>query len=298
TIAFEADHAGLQSVDDYINGKTDQAPMSVHYRPLFDWLRVFNKTISTKEKVHLYGLEMRSFAPAISRLLARYPDMAIADRKLFERIAATRFDKIDAPSLSEFRSAVGRLPEDLERIMLLQLIGNYRDFISLDSKIGVRDRFMATNANAIIKAGADGKLIIWAHNGHVAKTSLYRVPAMGQYLSNQHGNSYYVIATDINQGKVSVRIAPGKNRPLSDWQGLYYPPVSDSKGYEYYFSKCRYKNFILEFNEASVQPLLRDFLRRPKEMRMIGGLSTPVNKKLSMSDNFDMLVYFDTSSSL
>jgi len=26
---------------------------------------------------------------------------------------------------------------------------------------------------------------------------------------------------------------------------------------------------------------------------MIGGLSFPVNKKLSLSDNFDMIVYFD-----
>lgn len=296
-IVFEADNTGLEILDDYINGKIDSAAMSPNYKSLLKWLRAYNKTKIEQDKVHLYGLEIREFNASIDKALRLYKDINQQDKETLVEIKNTQFDKISKESLADFRMVCTRLPDNLHSKMLIQLIDNYHNFIGR-GKIGFRDKFMAENAIALKESTNNRKLIIWAHNGHVAKTSLYGKPAMGEYLDKKYGDKYYVVATDINKGNVSVRKIIGKNKPLSNWQALYYAEVNSSKAYEYYFKQCKYKNFILDVDAATIDDQLRPFLTQQKEMRMIGGLSTSVNKKLSIADNFDMVVYFDETTSL
>lgn len=299
TIVFEADNAGMENLDNYINGKIDNAIMSPNYKALFECLRAYNKTVKEEDKVHLYGLELREFSPAIDKILVSNMNLDQEDKEIFLEIKNTPFDKIDKKHLAKFRIACTRLPRNLHSKMLIQLIDNYYKFIGKkNGKIGVRDAFMAENALALKESTNDKKMIIWAHNGHVAKTSLYNEPAMGEYLRNAFKDKYYVIATDINKGNVSVRKFFAKNRPVSNFQPLYYSGVDSDKGYEYYFKQCRYKNFILDVEAAMADDQLKLFLTEPKEMRMIGALSIPVNKKLSIANNFDMIVYFNETTSL
>jgi len=298
TIVFEADNVGLESLDNYINGKIDSAPMSSNYKGLFAWLRAYNAKAKDDDKVHLYGLELREFSPAIDKVLALNKALGQGDKEIFLEIKNTPFNRIDKKQLAKFRTACTHLPESLHRNMLIQLIDNYYKFIGKQrSTIGVRDAFMAENAIALKESSKDKKMIIWAHNGHVAKSSLYGKPAMGEYLSKAFGDKYYVIATDINKGNVSVIVVGAKNG-ANALQSLYYPDVDSDKAYEYYFKQCNYKNFILDVRAAMKDDQLRQFLTEPKEMRMIGGLSTPVNKKLSIADNFDMIVYLNETNSL
>lgn len=297
SIAFEADNGGLEILDNYINGKIDNTSMSPNYKSLLQWLKAYNKTKSEQDKVHIYGLETREFNTAIDRLLGMYKDISQRDKGVLLEIKNTQFDKIGKESLANFRMVCTRLPDNLQTKMLIQLIDNYRNFTGT-GKIGVRDRFMAENAIAIKENSNNRKLIIWAHNGHVAKTSLYGKSAMGEYLDEKYGDKYYVVATDINKGNVSVRRPMMKNKPISNSEPLYYPEVNSSKAYEFYFKQCKYKNFILDVDGAITDHQLNSFLTQQKEMRMIGAFSTPVNKKLSIADNFNMIVYFDETNSL
>lgn len=298
TIVFEADYNGLEKLDDYVNGKIDSTAMSPNYTSLLKWLRAFNKTKSEENKVHLYGVEIREFNSAIDHIFALYRDISQHDKDILLKIRNTPFDKIDKEDLRKFRMVCSLLPENLQNKMLIQLIDNYYNFIGVNSKLGARDRFMAENAIALKESTKDKKMIIWAHNGHVAKLSIDNTPAMGEFLEKRYGDRYYVIATDINKGYVSVRKFIAKNKPVSNWQSLYYPEVNSSRGYEYYFKQCKYKNFILDVDAAIIDNQLGSFLTEPKEMRMIGGLSIPVNKKLSIAKNFNMVVYFDETNSI
>jgi erythromycin esterase len=297
-IAFEADYNGLELLDSYINGKIGHTAMSPNYKPLLEWLRTYNQTKSAESKVHIYGLEIREFKPAIEKILASNKDLDRGDQDILIKILKTSFDKIDKTDLAKFRIVCTHLPDSFQQKLLIQLIDNYHNFIGSAAKIGARDSFMAKNAIEIKEASNDKKLIIWAHNGHVAKTSLYKKPAMGKFLDGKYGDGYYVIATDINKGNVTVRKFIAKNKPVSNPQPLYYPEVDTNMGYEHYFKQCRYGNFILDVRAAIINEPLRSFLTGPKEMRMIGAMSSPVNKKLSIASNFDMIVYFNQSDSL
>jgi len=297
-IAFEADYFGLETIDNYITGKADTAAMSPNYRALFMWLRAFNKSQLAHNKVRVYGLELTEFSAAIDNILRQNQQISADDKQVLLRIKGMQFNKIDKASLKDFRFVCSGLPENLNRNMLLQLIDNYDNYIGRSAKIGARDKFMAENAIAIKAGTANDKLIIWAHNGHVAKTALYGNPAMGAYLHNKYKDKYYVIATDMNKGYVRVRKFIAKNKPISNWQSIYYPEVNSIKAYEYFFKACKFKNFILDLNEAKQDPELDAFLTQEKEMRLIGALSIPVNKKLSLANNFDMVIFFNETTSI
>ncbi|TCC90156.1 hypothetical protein EZ428_12780 [Pedobacter frigiditerrae] len=297
-ITFEADFSGLEAIDNYINGKTDSAIIGNNHKPLFNWLKDFNKDKTEQDKVHVYGLEIREFSLAIDRILSLNWNISQQDQTILLGIRNTPFEKIDKQSLADLKKVCTRLPVNVYTKMLLQLIDNYQNFIGIKSKIGVRDKFMAENAIALAEGIPNSKLIIWAHNGHVAKSALYNKPTMGQYLFKQYGSQYHVMATDINKGYVSVRTVVAKTKSFSSTQPLYLPEVSTDKGYEYYFSQCKFKNFILAINKATVDYQLRSFFTQQKEMRMIGGTSTPLNKKLAISTHFDTIIFFNETNSL
>lgn len=123
-------------------------------------------------------------------------------------------------------------------------------------KMGIRDENMFKNASWLQETVPNKKLIIWAHNGHVSKSNIYFQKPMGKYLHQKYGDKYFVIATDFNQGNVNVFVIKDQVQKL---ESVYYPPVSSSKGYEYYFSKCKFNNFFIDVNKASKEPILNNF---------------------------------------
>jgi erythromycin esterase len=54
---------------------------------------------------------------------------------------------------------------------------------------GVRDEFMAKNIKRIMDENPNEKLIVWAHNGHIAKNDQMR--SLGWHLKNEFGSQYY-----------------------------------------------------------------------------------------------------------
>src|SRR5690606_12952047 len=59
-----------------------------------------------------------------------------------------------------------------------------------------RDSIMAVNASLILKHTED-KMIIWAHNAHVAKTGIYNnaVGGTGGYIMKLFPDNYFVLGT-------------------------------------------------------------------------------------------------------
>ena len=179
----------------------------------------------------------------------------------------------------------------------IELLSQFVNEVSQGSRAS-RDVAMANNATWIKDRTRDHRLIVWLHNGHVAKSQLYDYLPMGYHLNKKYGPKYYVIASDFNSGKARVSIFVAKNKPMLPFQPYYFPEAGSDKWYEYFFRKTQYKNFILDLKNASDDPLLADFVKQPRNMRMVGSSQIPDTKKLSLSDNFDMIVYFDKTNSL
>lgn len=304
-IAFESDFLAIAYMDDYITGKADSikyvagtAIMRSNHH-MIEWLRGYNTGKADADKVRIYGLESRNYTNIFNKLIAVIPNLDKVDKDLMEAYLAKPFNsKITKQEMKGLKSMVLKFQtlqlSDLNR----QYVAMLDQLISYDGKRPIRDNYMAKNATWIKERAKDSKLIIWAHNGHLTKDEIHNYPSLGTHLYKRYGSKYYVIGTDFNSGEAYVNVFIAKNKPLLGFQPYYFGELRSDKWYEYYFNQCQYKNFILDIDAASKDNALDQFLTQPLIMRSIGALSSPEGQKLSMSKNFDMIVYIDKTTSM
>lgn len=304
-IAFEADFIAIEHIDNYINGKTDSiipaagTAIRMTNNSMIEWLKRYNRDKIATDKVHVYGLELRNYTNIFNKMLATFPDLDSSDKGLMTAYLAKPFNsKITKEEVKGVKAIVLKL----QALPLSDINRQYLDMLEQlndsDAKRGYRDSYMAKNAEWIKERAKHRKLIVWAHNGHLKKTESYNYPTLGTQLDKKFGSKYYVIGTDFNSGKAYVNIYVARNKPLLGFQPHYYPAVKSDRWYEYFFTQCKYKNFILDIEVASKDPILKDFLEKPLNMRNIGAWSIPEGEKRSISKNFDLLVYFDKTTSI
>lgn len=304
-IAFESDFIAIEHMDNYITGKADSiiyvagtAIMQSNHS-MIEWLRTYNRDKPDADKVHIYGMEVRNYTNIFKKLLAVMPDLDKTDRDLMEGYLAKPFN---SEVSSQEMKGIKQMLSKLQAVQLSDINQHYMEMLSqligYEGKRPLRDGYMAKNAMWLKDRAKDNKLIVWAHNGHLAKTALYNHPTAGTHLDRKYGSKYYVIATDFNSGKAYVNVFIAKNKPLKGFQPYHFAEVSSPNWYEYFFNQCQYKNFILDIHAASADPLLNQFLTQPLIMRSIGALSSPEGKTLSLSKNFDLIVYFDKTNSI
>lgn len=304
-IAFESDFLAIDYINNYIIGKVDTikyvagTAIMRSNRPMIEWLRKYNQSRSDADKVRIYGLEIRNYTNIFNKLLAVIPNLDKVDKDLMESYLAKPFNsKLDKQEIKGIKSMLLKLQAAQLSDIDQQYVEMLGQLLSNATSRSIRDEYMAKNATWIKERVKDKKLIVWVHNGHVAKDELFNYPSMGTHLNKKYGFKYYVIGTDFNSGEVYVSLYTAKNKPSQGFKPHYYAAVVSGKWYEHSFNQCKYKNFILDIDAASKVDTLKQFLTQPLMMRMIGALSSPEGKKLSMSKNFDMIVYIDKTTSI
>ncbi|KAA6213383.1 erythromycin esterase family protein [Streptomyces albofaciens JCM 4342] len=75
-----------------------------------------------------------------------------------------------------------------------------------DSVFAVRDRYMADAVARLVDTNPRARVIVWAHNGHIAKgTYGAGVPALGSRLRARYGDAYYALALLFGKGSFLAR---------------------------------------------------------------------------------------------
>lgn len=247
TIGFESDFIAVEHLDNYINYKADTIkfaggfPLNKYTRKMLSWLRTYN--IDKADRVHLYGLEARGFYNISSKLLDAAPDLSGNAKQILNRFATVDYYSITNKDVGKIRALLPILRAE-RRLNSLSpaLFNHYIDLLSdaLDHYTkksgGGRDEAMAKNASWIVDQTQNRKLIVWAHNGHVARASLFGVKKMGQYLAEAY--DYYVIATDFSEGTALVTVQDQGRGKLS---AVNYSKPVFTKIYEYYFEQLKYE---------------------------------------------------------
>ena len=158
----------------------------------------------------------------------------------------------------------------------------------------IRDKSMAENVQWILDYEAnDSKMALWAHNGHIQKRhSEYGANMMGYHLSQKLGDEFYAIGFDFNKGGFQAIN-----------KGLEAHWVEDAKpnSTSYIFSKCQPEMFFLDFDLASENADMKDFLNDKLQSRSIGAIFKP-NKVHSyymvgpLIDLYDGLIFINETS--
>jgi erythromycin esterase len=149
----------------------------------------------------------------------------------------------------------------------------------------VRDEAMANNVTWILEQNPGAKIVLWAHNAHIAR----KPGAMGYFLDEEYGDDYLPIAFAANGGSYTAISEDGLGT-----HELQEPP-EDSV--ERAFVETGKARLILDLRRATAESEASGGLTESRPFRLIGAMAMEEQfDPVSIAKEFDLLVYFETTS--
>ncbi len=187
------------------------------------------------------------------------------------------------------------LAEQSARVVL-----QYEDMES-GRTMGARDYYMAENAKWLLdQAGPDGKIVLWAHNGHIADDPNYgESVSMGYYLRKHYSDDLVIAGFDFFQGGFRAVTYLG----YSGYGGVENHAVGPAQphSYEDYFHSAGMDRFVLDVRGVGLGTPSTSWLAGPRGMRSIGSVFSPTNadaysRDVSVPSFYDLVIYFDSTT--
>lgn len=264
---------------------------------MIQWMRVYNQDSSHTRKVSFYGFDMQFPNVARDNIVAylQKVDPAAVPRvnsdlkELFDYMESQQAKYEVLSSSAEFARALQSVRVALQ----------YEEYASHPSEmIKIRDRSMAENVAWLLEqAGPDAKIVLWAHNGHVAVAQSYR--SMGSYLRERYGKEMVVFGFTFYSGACNaVTQRPGgESGKLTTHQVPPPPPAT----YESYFHSAGIPRFFLDLRNVRSGAPATDWLQGPRYLRHISAVYNdcyPENSfwETQLPEVFDVIIYFESTS--
>jgi len=310
-IAFENDLADTWLMNSRLQDSTDlPALMKAHMlriwqneetRAFLDWVKVYNQ--SHQRQLTIAGLDYPYLSQDVLALDSLLHNLPLAGTMQQLLQAANRQDALwegraeDAQLIRtgskngylladsvEKRLSGMELPEKDKqncRLLLMNLKQGFEPFYRVLPE-SARDSIMAHNAAQLLSTPQD-KMIIWAHNAHIAKKGIYgnTVGGMGAYLLRLFPDQYAALATVTAEG---VHNGTSERMPTRGNVMLPVPlekPIAGS--WEAYFERILPANYWVETKGFNVDG-------EKKPLRFVG---YGMDSGKSSYDTTDLVSLFD-----
>ena len=293
---------------------------------LFEWIKSYNlKQINNSDKIKVYGIDMQDPFSISKYIIENYPSLKQEDslaylelkniNNLYYPRREIKLKKKDIDKYIQLSDKLALLikqndekkgDEILVRCieLLKQTFGLRYNNNQINQKksfepySNARDKYMADNCIWIYqqisqqKTNDSGKLIVWAHNGHVGFDSdndindINGIP-MGYFISRKDNIKYCSLGFSFGEGEVRMFDFDG---PVRKFRPFLYNPSQKKNSIEYWLKDVKYPVFIIPFNQPN-SPEIENFFSINKYQRMIGAkhqgnedkdyISNPVNKSFN-----------------
>jgi len=172
-----------------------------------------------------------------------------------------------------------------------RLVQQFEECASTNSFGRPRDGFMAENVIWLLdQAGPQSRMMLWAHNGHVARAS----GTMGDSLARAYGEDYVNLGFAFGTGRFN---AFGPDYGLRAWEATLVP----SGSMESFFLATDSPLLLFDTRTLAAGGAAAAPLRERISMRSIGALFDPAREAAYFvwhlfPDNFDLLIYVAETS--
>ncbi|HEY5949158.1 MAG TPA: erythromycin esterase family protein, partial [Kofleriaceae bacterium] len=311
-VMFEVDAILATAVDDYVMGGDVDLGKAVAnlgfwitdtYELLrfFEDLRAYNAT--TRDKVHVWGVDVQYTQPAVSLLLthARALKLTDDDKQLLEKVAEKRAAPVRELT-PERRAALdallqrllkrrGKSQTDLRiavavRSLIVQI--GYLDGDTAGLIAVRRDAGMASVASYLVTQTKAPRACIWAHAAHVARADEVGIRPMGEHLAAFASHRYYPIGFFIYEGSVRAWDAAGAIGVIS------HPiPRAPDFAVEGAVMSATGSPDIAWLPSSRFSPVFRKWLETPRYLREAGAVYSTEADLMTLYDvpaAFDALV--------
>jgi len=348
---IEANFAACYDINKYVltgEGNTKEALSKNGYwvwqsqevLDLIEWMKNYNKGKTSNQKIKFYGYDMQDATSCVVWLDNYLSNNSPGFNKnlLPEKIEKnkTSLKELDDKELDEMQKRNLKKLKKLEEFVLskrtelfkkdstdykfakqtiavLQQKLNYFRVQDFNTAYSYRDSSMTQNIKWIRENNNNGKIMLWAHNGHIGKGSFsddYKSGNwMGTHLNNLYGKKYYNIGFSFSEGGF-VSQSPSSTNVFylmysftksifkdEPWlvSNNYVKP--HSKSYlTNAFSQLKTPIFYIEFEDISNKKNLKDFINKDYEHYEAGAVY--INEKsalwsTNLYENFDAIIYVD-----
>lgn len=327
--ALELDFGEGLMVDDYIQGGEGTAeeiasrlsfPIyhTEQIAALIEWMRTYNASVEPEDRLRFYGFDMQNTMESARRVMAFCKEEGISNMEAELAVVSELAEpdiSLGAERALQIKQALNRIGDAIARKQtdglhaisetalqairtLSQAMGTFE--IDGEGYYAYRDSCMADNVAWIVRreeALGHGKVMIAAHNGHIARSG-GDVSPLGSLLGERFADGYYAIGTgfftaDINISTSSMMTDTPK-------RGIHHFCSADPLAYQAKFMpEGRY---ALDFSAIPETSTLYRMIREPMPMASVGEgymwiwylfPQTAYRPEQTPSDMFDAMIYVD-----
>jgi len=327
-LVLEVDYGQALLWNDYVingNGNLDTLIASSgwftyrteEFKNLIADIREYN--VSNEEYFQIYGMEMTAVNHNIDWVTKYLQSTKLAPGELMRALAKERktiaFQNYSEEEIKDYWDLYFMLRKFLaENESLLKETSSpkefsiaeritevFRQFASYISqnefylKVELRDMFSMRNVMwSLGRQEENRRLVIWAHNGHVAKTSvLFNYDVLGHYLEQRLGESYFAIGFTFNEGSFGAFGESG----FQEWKMKRETNISFTTGLAAFESP--YLVFDIRKNltkDNDLQSLLRSSIPIRRDISESYNPKQENLMNINLSITYDALIYIDKTN--
>ncbi|MGN7706046.1 erythromycin esterase family protein [Chryseobacterium sp. D764] len=317
-VAFESSYGDAVFLNEAVNSDVDLKEALKKYmtsiwqtkeiNTLLEWIRAYNK--NHKDKVIISGFDTDSLTKS-AEILKKTDDFGKDYSEMTGEIQKKAmlqdgmWEKQNDPSFRLNMKEV--IKNGTEGYILTKKVDSlYGKKMDLSSKLALehlelgfkipyeaskknydvsRDFIMAEMIKNI-QSGYDKKMILFAHDGHVALKPIL-VDGMGGYLKEKYGNKYYALATATVLGTYSATADP---RAVKNNKYSSYPlPKQLENSWEEKLGSKKSENYFVDFRSSNEEIYGKAF-----KMRLLGyNPITPATEKFTITEPLKLNECFD-----
>ncbi len=200
-------------------------------KDLLEWMCEYNLDKSEEEKVQYMGVDCQfnTFHPGMVKdylRITKAPFFSSAEKILNEAETATKagFTSYSTETFKNYLERIDALQDSIAthdnelieassekeyqlNVRTLEVIRQVSEvrYYQGDYSINYRDQYMAENTAWLHEYFDAKKIVLWAHNGHIANNSNYGGGgAMGNYLTRDFANNYAIIGFLFSRGSFTA----------------------------------------------------------------------------------------------
>ncbi|AGC43113.1 erythromycin esterase [Myxococcus stipitatus DSM 14675] len=306
--AIEASFGESLVVNDYVlHGKGDPAKAlaglyfwtwdTEEVLALIRWMRAYNEDPRHTRKLQFYGVDMQATSASTRAVLDFF---ARADPSFHQRLVGpmTPFldeanprvrevesGKVLAGLVADIEARLAKLPKrkGTEKTHALvarhaRILGQFAARVEnqfTDSNL--RDRAMAENARWILEhEGADARMVLWAHNAHVAASPQLDMEPMGKHLREALGDQLYVFGFAFNQGEFQAIHSPSEPNEARRGLSVHAVPAAEVGWLDGTLALAEVPRFALDLRGLPGEGVVRDYFMQARYTRNYGAVFSKV----------------------
>lgn len=296
---------------------------------LIEWMRRHNQNPGGDPRVSFYGFDMQYSRVAMNQVVAylRGVNAAAADsaeahytcyREYQDTTVMQNYAAAPPGTKAQCRAGVGAAYALVERgreawlpvtgdsayqfaLRSARIVVQNEDVRrgSLDGA-RLRDQYMAENVVWLAdQAGAGYKLVLWAHNAHVARMDFF----MGTHLAAKYGAAYRPVGFSFHSGTFNAVVPVPGPTPASRLEVAEIPDsVTTPRSYNHQFHRLGMPRFLVDLRPLrSDVPDGAEWLLGPRHFWMIGAgydARRPLNSYLhsELVKEYDIMIHIDRST--